>query len=237
MLRTTHALIGAIIGILFGIWLHYVGHSPIMIFACIGITIWAALLPDYIDPPTSFFHRSIGHNIVSLIMFGILAIFGLALAIIFHSWSYNWLFIIPTAFSFGFLSHLILDISTPMGSPMFLGKSSLGIIEIPLFLVPFINLVMFVVMIVFAINGIRSLAKKIGGIWAIILLFIPIWGALLLFGIALLTLSGVFWHILGIILLILFIIAIIILISIGMAIDKAVVKFPDKLMKSIKNKR
>ena len=233
MLRAEHELIGGVIGIIFGLWLYLQGNI-LLAFGCFLIAIWGANLPDLLDPPTSPFHRSIGHNFISFILFIIISIIGLALSIIF-SW---WPFIMATAFSLAVLSHLILDMTTPAGLPMFVGKSFFGFFEIPLFLVPILNIVMLIISIIMALYTIRILAKKIGGIFAMILLFIPIWGATLLFGIALSTASGTLgglWHLLGGILIFLFIVIILILALVGVSID-ATVRASDKIIYKIKRK-
>ncbi|MGV8171756.1 MAG: metal-dependent hydrolase [Candidatus Woesearchaeota archaeon] len=235
MLRATHALLGFLIGTLFAIWLHLSGYIFPIVVGCILIAIWGSILPDSIDPPTNYLHRSIGHNIVSLVFFAIAAIMGLALSIILRSWYNVWIFILPTAFAFGFLSHLILDMTTPMGLPMFVGKSILGIIVIPALLIPVVNIIMLIITIITAIIGIKYMAKKVGGIWALILLFIPIWGGLLLLGIALLELTAPLWHFLGIILIILFAITMILLVIFGILLNKTI-HFSDKIVKKVKNK-
>jgi len=217
MLGIQHEFAGGIIGLIFGAWLFAQGH-PIIAAGCFLISIWGANLPDLLDPPLSPFHRSIGHNFISFFMFLVVFIVGLTLSIIFHWWP----LIIVTSFSLAVLSHLVFDMITPMGLPMFVGKSLFGIIEIPLFLIPVINIIMLVVTIILAVYSIRYLAKKIGAKLALLLLFIPVWGSLLLLGIAFSAINWLSW--LGYFLLFLFGILIIILIVIGHAIDKSLKK-------------
>lgn len=213
MLGAQHELAGGIIGLIFSGWLYFQGQI-ILAIACFLISIWGANLPDLLDPPTNPFHRSIGHNIVSFILFIITSIIGIALSIIFRWWP----FIIATSFSLSVLSHLTLDMMTPMGLPMFVGKSILSIIEIPAYLIPIINIIMMIISIVLALYSIKILAKKIGGVWALLLLFIPVWAALLLGGIALMSVNWLYW--LGVVLIVLFIVLLGILILVGIGLDK-----------------
>lgn len=212
MLGVQHEFAGGIIGLIFSAWILIQGH-PLLAAGCFLITVWGANLPDLIDPPTSPFHRSIGHNFVSLLMFILIFLCAISLSLLFKWWP----FIIASSFSLGVLSHLFLDLITPMGLPLFTGKSLFGIIEIPLYLIPWINVLMVIVTIVLAFWTIKITAQKIGGKWALALLLIPIWGTLLLFGIGLLTVSWLKW--LGIMVLFLFVICIGMIIGIGQIID------------------
>lgn len=220
MLRFQHELAGLIIGFIFSLWLWNVHQSRqfvlILVAGCFLMSIWGANLPDLLDPPTSRYHRSIGHNFVSFFMFIFIAIVSLALVILLH----GWLWFIIASFSFSYLSHLILDLSTKAGLPMFIGKSLLGIIEIPVFLLPILNYVMIIITIYQALKSINHLAKKIGGKLAMMVLFIPVWGALLLLGIALVTAVKVIWlHWIGYALLLMFSWCVTILIFVGHGID------------------
>ncbi len=217
MLGIQHEAVGGIIGLISSSILYSQNHTLLAI-GCFLVTIWGANLPDLLDPPLSPFHRSVGHNFVSFFLFLITSIIGLSLSLMFHWWPW----IIATSFSFAVLSHLILDMTTPMGLPLFVGKSVFGVIEIPLYLIPFVNIIMVALTIVLSIYSIKYLAKKIGGIWALILLFIPVWGSLLLFGIALKSMALLSW--LGSILISLFIVLILILILVGKKIDKSLNK-------------
>lgn len=228
MLKAQHALVGGIIGLIFGIWAYFQG-NPLFAVGCFLIAIWGSILPDYIDPPTSYLHRSIGHNLVSFFVFIFMSIIGLALSIIFHSW----IIMLPTAFAFGFLSHLILDLTTPMGLPLFVGKQILGIITIPAFFIPILNILLVIFTIITAFSNIKYLAKKIGGVWAMLLFFIPVWGAFLLLGVAFLSMNaqsffmflgspfyyGKLFYLLGYILIILFVICVSILSFLGLKLD------------------
>lgn len=193
-------------------------------------------MPDLIDPPGNPFHRSIGHNFVSFFMFIIIFLIGIALSLIFKKWPGDWLFITTTSFALAVLSHLILDMTTPMGLPLFFGKSVLVAIGVPFDIIfaltPFLNIIGIVISIVFALISIRFLAKKIGGKLALILLFIPLWGTLLLLGIALLTVKWLVW--LGVLLIILFIGCVITLILVGHAIDISLKKQQDAPKKKSK---
>jgi hypothetical protein len=136
------------------------------------------------------------------------------------------MFILIASFSLGILSHLFLDLLTPMGLPMFVGKSILGLFEIPLWLIPVMNFIMVIVTIVFALYSIKFIAKKIGGIWAMILLFIPMWGSFLVFGLGLKTISFSGW--LGNFFIFLFIISLGILILVGKGINSSLKKVHKK---------
>jgi hypothetical protein len=65
---------------------------------------------------------------------------------------------------------------------------------------------MMIITVILGVLSIKALAKKIGGVFALILVFIPVWGTLLLLGIALLTLHMKLLNWLGIILLFFFVI-------------------------------
>lgn len=188
MLGVHHQMAGGLIGLLFAVWILMQGH-PLLAAACFLISVWGATLPDLLDPPGSPFHRSIGHNIVSFILFILLFLISLGLSILFN-W---WLFIIITSFAAAVLSHLVLDMTTPMGLPLFMGKSIFGIISIPLFLIPWINIIMVIVTLILSVFSIRYLAKKIGGVWALTVLLIPVWGTFLLLGIAFFTVEWLRW--------------------------------------------
>jgi hypothetical protein len=234
MLGAQHEAAGGVIGLIFSFWLLVQHQSILLVIGCFLISIWGANLPDLLDPPTSRFHRSIGHNFISFFLFLIVSFIALALAILIKQGIFETAFILIASFSFSVLSHLVLDMLTPMGLPMFVGKSLLGIIEIPLFLIPVINIVMVIITIVLAIKSIKYLAKKIGGKLALILLFIPVWGSLLLLGIALLSVAWLKW--LGFVLLFIFLWCIIILFLIGHSIDvhlkkKLIKKSDDELAK------
>ncbi|MBN2422072.1 metal-dependent hydrolase [Candidatus Woesearchaeota archaeon] len=184
MLGVQHEFVGGIIGLVFSLWLLIQGH-PLLAVGCFLISMWGANLPDLIDPPTSPFHRSIGHNLISFFLFILVSIISLSLALIFKSW----LFIITASFSLSVLSHLVLDLFTPIGLPLFAGKSILGLIEIPLYLIPYINILMLIITIILAFKTIKYLAQKLGGKTALFLLLIPIWSSTLLLGIALLSIK------------------------------------------------
>ena len=212
-----HSFVGSIIGIIFGAWLIISGHSTIALL-CFLFCIWGSLLPDFIDPPGNPFHRSIGHNYISLILFTILGLISLGLAIIVE-W---WFFIFWTGFFFSVLSHLLLDLTTPMGLPMFTGKSILGLIEIPLLLIPWINVLVILIMLIMSYKSIKFLAKKIGGVKAMLLAFIPLWSTPLVLAIGAKQLSwlGIIGDILGEIMRAIFIIIIIIIIILGIGMNK-----------------
>jgi hypothetical protein len=128
------------------------------------------------------------------------------------------LFIFVLAFFTGFLSHLLLDLSTPMGLPLFCGKSILGLITVPLYLVPFLNILMIIFTIALGLISITYLAKKIGGKLAMMILFIPIWSFFLVFSIALLPYPGIL-RFLGVVFLFLTIIIVGIILVIGYLLD------------------
>ncbi len=183
--------------------------------------IWGANLPDFLDPPGHFLHRSIGHNFISLFSSLALLIVSLGLFMIFESGYVEVPSIIVSAFSAGFLSHLIMDAMTPIGLPMFVGRSIFGFLQIPLYMIPFVNFIMFIVTIYLAYRSIKYLAKKIGGIPAIFLLFIPIWSPLLIVGIALQN-QGSFSDIVGNTLLVLFVVCSLILVKLGQGLDRKI---------------
>jgi len=224
MLGVQHGFAGGIIGLFFSAWI--LPEHPLIAVGCFLICIWGAILPDWIDPPLSPFHRSIGHNIVSLILFTIMSLVAISLALIFN-W---WFFIIAAAFFFSVLSHLLLDITTPAGLPLFVGKSFLGIFQIPLFLIPYINIVMIILTIVLAFWSIKFVAKRIGGKLALMLLLIPVWGTLLLLTIALMTIDLL--KFLGFITGFFLIITILIIIGIGNVIDASLKNGKNKSKKS-----
>jgi hypothetical protein len=229
MLGVQHEAAGGVIGLIFSFWLwsQYSSNqfAPLLILGCFLISIWGANLPDILDPPTNPFHRSVGHNVVSFFLFLLVALISLSLSIIFH-W---WVFILTSAFAFSVLSHLFLDMLTPMGLPMFVGKSILNLIEIPLFLIPIINIILLIISVISGILSIKYLAKKIGGVLALILVFIPVWGALFILGISLLTIHGTalgfkLLNWVGVLLLLIFVVLLGLLIGFGILIDRSIKK-------------
>jgi inner membrane protein len=211
MLGPQHELVGALIGLFFAVlaWSHgypYVGAI------CFLFSIWGANLPDLLDPPGHFFHRNIGHNFISLFLSLALVIVSIGLFMIFENGYVEVPSIIAASFSAGFLSHLIMDALTPMGLPMFVGRSIFGFIQIPLYMIPFVNFVMFLVTIYLAYRSVKYLARKIGGVSAMFLLCIPIWSPLLIGGMAL---QGTFLDIIGNILIVLFIVCSLLLVKLG----------------------
>jgi hypothetical protein len=86
-------------------------------------------------------------------------------------------------------------------------------------MIPWINVLMVIITIVLAYWTIKITAKKIWDKWALTLLLIPIWGSLLLFGIALLTISWLKW--LGFIILFMFVICIGMIIGFGQIINES----------------
>lgn len=215
MLGVQHELVGTIIGLFFAVISYSLGH-PIVAIGCFLISIWGANLPDILDPPTNPFHRSIGHNFVTFFMFLITSLLGIALSILLSG---NWaiIFIVTTSFSLSVLSHLIMDMMTPMGLPMFFGKSIFGIIQIPLYFIPIINLIMIIITIFMALNTIKYLARRIGGKMALALLLIPLWGTLLLLSMALY--SRLMW--LSILLIILLVLVTLLIHFLGNLIDNS----------------
>ncbi len=189
MLGIHHQFVGGLIGLLFGGWLVILGKPSVIVVACIIFSIYFACLPDLIDPPTNPFHRSIGHNFISLILFGFVFLVAISLAILFRWWP----FILIASVSLSYLSHLFLDMITPMGLPLFVGKSVGGLFTIPLFLVPWVNLILLVITIFYTFKSIVSLSKKIGGKLALLLVLIPLWSTFLLVGIALYTIDWLKW--------------------------------------------
>jgi hypothetical protein len=176
---------------------------------------------------------------VSFFLFILVFLVGIALSIIFRKWAYDWVFIITTAFALSVITHLILDMATPMGLPLFLGKSLLAAIGVPfeviLTLTPILNIIGIAITIILALISIKFLAKQIGGKLALILLFIPVWGTLLLLGIALCTLKGL-WVALGILLLILFVVGIGLILLVGHGIDIMLKQEKEKMKEPKKNK-
>lgn len=217
MLGPQHELVGAIIGSVFGYlaWSH--GH-PYIGALCFLFAIWGANLPDLLDPPGHFLHRSIGHNFISLFSSLALLVVSLGTFAIFESGFIEVPSIIVAAFSAGFFSHLMMDAMTPMGLPMFVGRSLFGFLQIPLYAIPFVNFIMFIITIYLAYRSVKYLAKKIGGIPAIFLLFIPVWSPLLIMGIALQN-KGVF-DMLGNVLLVLFVVCSMVLVKMGKGLNR-----------------
>ena len=78
---------------------------------------------------------------------------------------------------------------------------------------------MVIITIVLSFISIKFLAKKIGGKLALLLLFIPVWGTILLLGIA--SFSVAWLEVLGIPLLFLFAIIIVLILLWGNALDEA----------------
>ncbi|HLD87448.1 MAG TPA: metal-dependent hydrolase [Candidatus Nanoarchaeia archaeon] len=219
MLGVQHELVGSVIGVIVGYlaWSH--GH-PYVGVICFLFAIWGANLPDILDPPGHFLHRSFGHNFISLFFSLALFAFSFGLFILFESKYIEVPSIIVVSFSAGFLSHLIMDAMTPMGLPMFVGRSIFGFLQIPLYLIPFINFIMFIVTIWLAYRSIKYIAKKIGGIPAVFLLFIPVWSPLLIIGMALQN-QGML-DILGNFLLVGFVVCSLVLVKIGRVLDRQV---------------
>ena len=213
MLGVKHELAGAIIGTIFSLWLYFLNVNFSIILFCILLSIWAANIPDMIDPPIGYTHRGIGHNFISLILLIIISFLFLGLSLIFK----NWIFIITLSFALSILSHLILDLITPRGLPMFGFKSLLGVVYIPASFTPFLNFIMWALTIYSAYKSINYLAKKFGGKLAMIIVCIPIWSVLLVLGIAFMTITWLHW--LSVIMFILFFIILFILIKVGERID------------------
>jgi len=118
---------------------------------------------------------------------------------------------------------------TPMGLPLFVGKSLFGVIEIPLFFIPIINIIMLIITIILAVYSISILAKKVGYKIALMLLFIPVWGTLLLLGMALTThggptLLGTFSVYVGYFSLSMFGVIVLVLLLVGHALDRRAAK-------------
>lgn len=220
MLGPQHSIAGAVIGGVFGIWLLLLNHPWIAIFTFL-ISIWAATLPDFIDPPTSPFHRSIGHSFISLFLFGLGFLLFISLSWL-TSW---WIFIMSSAFTLSFLVHLLLDLTTPAGLPVFFGKTIFGILEIPLYMIPVLNIILIIVTVLLSLYGVYYISKKIGGKLTLLILFIPVWGTLLLVGIALLQISLLNW--LSILVFLLFFAIIAVLLSMGHLIDMKIKKNPN----------
>ncbi len=235
MLGVQHGTAGSIIGIIFSAILLMLGYPFLLAAACFLVCVCGASLPDLIDPPGSQFHRSFGHNLITFFFLIVLSLCGIALSIIFRFQTWVYLLIICTAFTVSVLSHLILDMTTYMGLPMFAGKSILekiGIRPNIIFkMIPFLKPLEKMISAFFAITSVIYLSKQIGGKLALILLFLPVWATLLLMGIALCTLSRWWWILLGIILIFLFCICIVLLLLLGVGIDFLLEKFKKKAKK------
>ncbi len=218
MLGIHHAAVGIILGLVFLVLTWIGGHHSVG-FLCLAFAFFGSLLPDWLDPPGpgNFLHRSVGHNFVSLFLFAGVFVMSLVVTYIFDKldwWLLEDLTLVVAAFSAGFLSHLIMDAMTPMGLPMFVGRSIFGLLQIPLYMVPFVNFIMFVITIYLAYRSIKHLAKKIGGIPAMFLLFIPIWSPLLVIG-ATLWDNGSILGVIGHVLIGLFVVCALLLVKMG----------------------
>ena len=150
MLGIQHEFAGGLIGLIFIglisfniIPLPYSYRLFVAAF-CFIFAIYGSNLPDIIDPPFSPFHRSIGHNFVSFFGSFFLSV-GFISIIGFFSWIERYIsfldFALPFIYSsslifcsffISYFLHLLLDLSTPLGLPLFTGKSILGLIEMPL---------------------------------------------------------------------------------------------------------
>src|SRR3989338_4732031 len=185
MLGWQHKFAGSIIGLVFCfcIWLHIENPLFVLIFCglCLSLSIWGSVLPDFIDPVGSPFHRSIGHSFATLFLFTLAFVFSLGFGVLFRDTFLFVLFIIPASFFLSFVSHLLLDLMTPMGLPLFVGNSVRGLFVVPLAVIPLINILLLVLTLYLGYKSLKLLSKKMGGKTAAFLFFIPLWSIPLFF--------------------------------------------------------
>lgn len=242
MLGIQHEFAGGLVGLTFtGLILFNVIPLPnsyrLFVAAfCFIFAIYGSNLPDIIDPPFSPFHRSIGHNFVSFFGSFFLSV-GFISIIVFFSWIERYIsfldFALPFIYSsslifcsffISYFFHLLLDLSTPLGLPLFTGKSILGIIEMPLYLVPFVNIIMLIITIITSLISIKYISKKISGKIAVPLALLPLWGTFGIFGILLIKVNFSIISYAGDLLVVLASIMLFIFVLIGHSIDSSLKK-------------
>ncbi len=242
MLGIQHEFAGSLIGITFiGLISFNIISLPysyrlFVAALCFIFAIYGSNLPDIIDPPFSPFHRSIGHNFVSFFGSFFLSV-GFILVIVFFSWVVRYIsfldFFLPFIYSsslifcslfISYFVHLLLDLSTPMGLPLFAGKSILGIIEMPLYFVPIVNIIMLIITIIMSLMSIKYISSKITGKLAVPLALMPIWSTFGLFGILLKRVNFSISSYAGDLLLLLGLVMLFTLVLIGHSIDKSLKK-------------
>jgi len=113
-----HTGIGIIV---FFIYAYFIGHivSSInnqWIWGIIVVVI-GSLIPDFLEPATSYRHRGLFHSLrafkASVFLFGSTALFAVGIAF-FSEFS---VFYLASCFFLGYMFHLIVDAITPMGLP------------------------------------------------------------------------------------------------------------------------
>jgi len=185
MIGLRHEIAGLVLGLLCCALLVWQGH-PIIGIACLFLALWGANLPELIDPIRNPFPRAVGHNFASLFLFGMVCLASIGVSYAFKDSNIVLgMFAIMAAFSAGVVAHLLLDMMAKKGLPLFTGRSLLGLIRIPLFLVPVVNVVLLISTAVSVIDTVRTLSKKMGGRLALIIVLIPLWIPFLIAGLAL----------------------------------------------------
>jgi len=118
MNREQHVFIGIVIFAVFTLPFYYLAKIPanIVLYGGIGAVI-GSIIPDILEPATSWMHRGVGHSKRALKLTGKIFAIAALLGILSFFNSMFFIFYIIASFFLGYVAHLLADSTTAVGLP------------------------------------------------------------------------------------------------------------------------